>query len=541
MTKVRIYDSEGYLKFGQPGDDQRSSFIREAYSSSKLRLYVDTRSKPYRAVCYFRAIESSGQRSEQFYGEIEFEGDVEALLPELKHQVESKAREIFHELDLSNPTTDAFEHLDVELDVSRYMDPEDVDAVKDAVTGGQQLTFGAGDHLPALALVQQLLTAGREYVVADAGRTPQFSDAELVLDTGFEGTGLAPSKETSRKLGNVKPGGKKDDVDEHIDAIESELAALRELKQRKGVSSSRVEEKLGRALDRYFPNLTQGGYDEPDTGERTTGKRVEVKTKKQSSVKDSLTANKPAVVGLLILAAVMVGAVVLVQTGGLPFLETPEEDPGNEGIPGTGNFTVEIQEEDSVLSNGPGQYLMIKTNVTNVAEENGTQNVSLKLNDHGGESSELDLSSSESEVLSLNESVDEDDIDDHVEDFDATVSTFNDSDTVEVSVGHPFFEVNVTSPEGGESFQLNQSKTIPVNGTVENHGLDGEKDVELRIENADEQPSNSTEPVDIERDGSQNVTFEWDAVEEGEFTANLSTDNDYDTVDFSVEGSNTSE
>jgi len=251
--RVRIYDTEGNLRYGQSRDDQRNEFIGKVYRNSKLRFLMDTTGGASHILCYVRAIENKGQRSEQFYVEMTVESGVNNLLSAFQEEAVKKLRKVFHKIDLSNSTTDVFEYLSEDLDASQYFSGRDLQATKSLAEEGNRLDFGAGDQRAALAVAKEMTDISAKVVIADSGRTEYYDDAEIVLDTGFDGQGVVPSQETSEKIEGYFERQAKTAAKRKIAAIGEQARELKKIKQNEGLKRLRGRRAAQRSPDEQFP------------------------------------------------------------------------------------------------------------------------------------------------------------------------------------------------------------------------------------------------------------------------------------------------
>jgi hypothetical protein len=277
--RVRIYDTEGQLRYGRSEDDQRNRFVSEVYRNAKLRFLVDTREDSFRVLCYVRAVESEGQRSEQFY--VDMVSDTPVELSEFKREAVGALRKVFHEIDLSNPTTNVFEYLDANIDVSGYLPEDDLHAVRSLADQGERLDFGAGDQRAALSVAKALGNVPAKVVIADAGRTEYYDDAEVVLDTGFDGEGIAASNQTTEKIQQYLERQSKGAAEEKVESIGKQAKELKEIKREEGLTASEVDKPLRNALKTQFPGIFRTERKETSS---------EKKTRKQTRTMSSETA-----------------------------------------------------------------------------------------------------------------------------------------------------------------------------------------------------------------------------------------------------------
>lgn len=340
--KIRIYDIDGELRYGRSTGDQRSEFIPEVYRNAKLRFMMDTRSSPCKLLCYVRAIESEGQGPEHFYVEATADSDTEDLLSEFRRKGTEKLRRVFHEVDLSSPTTDVFEYLNEEIDVSRYLTEREIQSAKSLAEEGRRLDFGAGDQRAAVAVAKEMTDIPVRVSIADSGRTQYYEDTEVVLDTGFDGEGIVPLGGTAEKIEKHSARQAKTSVKRKIAEIGEKTRELREIKQEEGLSESEVEEPLKDAMVNSFPELFRISRDtEGESSEESaeTGKRVTATTAGGGGdgINWRQPGSKPMVVGagivavafLLIGGLVMVGAAGYIQDGAEGLL-TGSGDNGEE-------------------------------------------------------------------------------------------------------------------------------------------------------------------------------------------------------------------
>ena len=287
--RVRIYDTEGQLRYGRSEDDQRNRFVSEVYRNAKLRFLVDTRGDSFRVLCYVRAVESEGQRSEQFY--VGMVSDTPVELSEFKREAVGALRKVFHEIDLSNPTTNVFEYLDANIDVSGYLPEDDLHAVRSLADQGERLDFGAGDQRAALSVAKALGDVPAKVVIADAGRTEYYDDAEVVLDTGYDGDGITASKDTTEKIQRYLGRQSKGAAEEKIESIGKQAKELKEIKREEGLTDSEVDKPLRNALKTQFPGI----FRTETPSEKTTEKKKRQKTSTtKSKTTEPETTTKPA-------------------------------------------------------------------------------------------------------------------------------------------------------------------------------------------------------------------------------------------------------
>jgi hypothetical protein len=287
--RIRIYDTEGKLRYGRSEDDQRNRFVSEVYRNAKLRFLIDTRGDSFRVLCYVRAVESEGQRSEQFY--VDMVSDTPVELSEFKREAVKTLRKVFHEIDLSNPTTDVFEYLDADMDASQLLPEDDLHAVRSLADQGETLDFGAGDQRAALSVAKSLGGIPAKVVIADAGRTEYYDDAEVVLDTGFDGEGIAASKKTTEKIKQYLERQSKSAAEKKIADIEKQAKELKEIKREEGLSDSEVDKPLRNVLKTQFPGTFRSKKKEETGAEKRT--RKETQTTRSKKTKPE-TTTKPA-------------------------------------------------------------------------------------------------------------------------------------------------------------------------------------------------------------------------------------------------------
>lgn len=287
--RIRIYDTEGKLRYGRSEDDQRNRFVSEVYRNAKLRFLIDTRGDSFRVLCYVRAVESEGQRSEQFY--VDMVSDTPVELSEFRREAVKTLRKVFHEIDLSNPTTDVFEYLDADMDASQLLPEDDLHAVRSLADQGETLDFGAGDQRAALSVAKALGGIPAKVVIADAGRTEYYDDAEVVLDTGFDGEGIAASKKTTEKIKQYLESQSKSAAEKKIADIEKQAKELKEIKREEGLSDSEVDKPLRNVLKTQFPGIFRSKKKEETGAEKRT--RKETQTTRSKKTKPE-TTTKPA-------------------------------------------------------------------------------------------------------------------------------------------------------------------------------------------------------------------------------------------------------
>jgi len=251
MTRVKIYDSEGY-EYGREGA-KRNEQIASFFTSS-VRAIIDASSTSIKMICYFRAREGKGQRTNQFYAEYGAES-LKSVYREFKSSVEKKAKELGLEVDYSRESTHILRDIDkVDAGLPGISDT-DMDCVKRLIEKREKLDFGASDYNVAIKAAKEAIYQKRVVAISDSGRVNEIKNVDVVFDTGYNGRGLEPSKETKRKIKDVRRSVRQNQVKESLNNVREELQKLKRLSGKDGVNRSDVNDRLKNIVRNEFPNI----------------------------------------------------------------------------------------------------------------------------------------------------------------------------------------------------------------------------------------------------------------------------------------------
>ena len=187
-------------------------------------------------------------------------------------------------------------------------------------------------------------------------------------------------------------------------------------------------------------------------------------------------------------------------------------------------FEVSIDETNSPVTEG--DTLTINATIENTGDEEGTQTIDVDAGDLGEDNVSVTLNANESTQETLSVETGEGD----AADYNATVSSEDDSDSTTVTVVEPaFFHVSID--ETNSPVEVNE--TLDVNTTIENTGTEtATQTVEMEIDNQ----SRDSASVTLDGNSSTSITLQWTPEDSdvGTHTATVSSDDDFDTVEIDV-------
>ena len=253
MTRVKIYDSEGY-EYGREGA-KRNEQIASFFTSS-VRAIIDASSTSIKMICYFRAREGKGQRTEQFYAEYGAES-LKSVYREFKSSVERKAKDLGLEMDYSRESTHILRDIDKADPGYPGLSDTDKRGVKSLIETREKekLDFGASDYNVATRAAKAAAYRDRVVAISDSGRVSEIKNVDVVFDTGYNGRGLEPSKKTKRKMKDVRRKARQKQVKESLNNVRVELQKLKSLSGKEGVSRSDVNDRLKNIVRNEFPSI----------------------------------------------------------------------------------------------------------------------------------------------------------------------------------------------------------------------------------------------------------------------------------------------
>ncbi|MDZ7730549.1 MAG: hypothetical protein U5K37_06030 [Natrialbaceae archaeon] len=187
-------------------------------------------------------------------------------------------------------------------------------------------------------------------------------------------------------------------------------------------------------------------------------------------------------------------------------------------------FDVGISGEDVT----EGEVLTVEGSVENTGDESDTQNVTVSVADQSVTES-VTLAPGESDTVTLDWQTETSD----AETYDATIESDNDTATTSVTVEEPpepaFFDVSIT----GTNSPVEAGDTLTVDADVTNTGDQSDtQDITLAVDG-----DVDSEAVSLAGGDSTSVTLEWntDQTDVGSQTATVSSDNDSDSTNVTVE------
>jgi len=197
VTRTKIYDTEGY-EYGKEKGERNEQIPK--FFTSGVKAIFDVSSTSFKIICYFRASEEGG-KAESFYAEYGSDSSGNAF-QKCKEAIEREAEDLGLEMDYSHESTHILRDME-------GVDPE-FPGISETYERGirrliqkdekERLDFGASDYNVATRAAKAAVYKNRIVAIGDNGRVSAIKNVDVVFDTGYNGRGLEPSKETETKI-----------------------------------------------------------------------------------------------------------------------------------------------------------------------------------------------------------------------------------------------------------------------------------------------------------------------------------------------------
>lgn len=248
MAELTIYDSEGRA-YDPDGTSSQTNETIEDYFFAGVRVAIELGGTPTITV-FFRARESIGGRSEQFYA-VYKDSSVRNLVNRFDQTVTQRVEEEYNmSIDPSESDMTVFNNLTGTHPPVPTSDFEQ-ELISDLLAQGQRLRFGVNDYNTALGVFKKSVEErdATSAAIADDAKKSALSEFDLVIEKGNY-AGLKPLGDTSRLMDEARSSRETQLLNQKLSSIKSDV---RDIRNQTSLSDSQIRTRLQREV----PILTE--------------------------------------------------------------------------------------------------------------------------------------------------------------------------------------------------------------------------------------------------------------------------------------------